>query len=832
MRSTILGDLERAVKDTSEDDSLILAWSGHGLTSNGISYLIPSDGDPNDISTLISTDWLREVLDGCDCRLKAILIDACHSGDDRLTFKSPALHLGIQPIDFANAIATDSRGVLFASSSRNSEVSFVRRDGSTSVWIGNVIAAIEAQQHNPSRGLVSLPTAMTEAASATATETRSTYGKDQVPFTLLRLEGDFPVGYIASNTEALRRDDAGNRRELAPSMERALRRRLQQAYGKSMGLEFDKSTEDQLSVNGYDDCVAIRLGKPAGSATLRLAVSFEYSPEALVEPEDLLRAQHVAQDLPVDRFILPRQQWPASLRAHRQACRNLELLDVELTEVRREGLLKDFFIDGTLTMSESLAVNAFIESILVQMGKIFHVVLADRAAPTYDDSYGKNSFGTHRAMDFEFGLLKQIVSKLPNRSLCVELGCGTGRHTLELAHSFKKSVGYDFSPGMIKVANEKKVAASTRNPGIQGSVEFHVQDIELDPIEFGQDSIDLIVGSFGMGSFISNLVPLLTGLKDQLSPGGRLVLSFYNEGALRYVVPPPWTDSSLSACLLPDKDELEVRLSAEESFRIYCKSYELESIKSQFHNIFEPVEIYSCPSFSAFLPEHYFNDPIHGARARKVIGEIDQDLAGRRSLPFGAYFTIVAGKPATARRGINLEKRRGSKNRWIRLLDEAKVDYESLFHSRVRNTAEVSRAIGVGLEQLAKAVLFTMRDAEDEESEMTAVAVTTGNRLLDFAKVAHVWGVDRRRIRMALQSELALLYGIEIGGVPPFGYGPNVSIFIDRSIVSEEYVYCGVGDPTQSVRISSTDLVQLAGGQLVDVAQIETDLIPSRVEEE
>ncbi len=72
-------------------------------------------------------------------------------------------------------------------------------------------------------------------------------------------------------------------------------------------------------------------------------------------------------------------------------------------------------------------------------------------------------------------------------SVVLEFGCGTGTTSLKHAADAKSIIAYDFSPEMIRIANERKSKlAATDN------VTFEVAAIE--DIDFGKSKFDVIMG--------------------------------------------------------------------------------------------------------------------------------------------------------------------------------------------------------------------------------------------------------------------------------------------------------------------------------------------------
>jgi len=79
----------------------------------------------------------------------------------------------------------------------------------------------------------------------------------------------------------------------------------------------------------------------------------------------------------------------------------------------------------------------------------------DLHAPIYDENvFTKN---TMREVDF---LLEEL--KLPSGAAILDVGCGTGRHSIELAKRGYALTGVDFSEGMLAVAARSASAAGVR----------------------------------------------------------------------------------------------------------------------------------------------------------------------------------------------------------------------------------------------------------------------------------------------------------------------------------------------------------------------------------
>jgi len=92
-------------------------------------------------------------------------------------------------------------------------------------------------------------------------------------------------------------------------------------------------------------------------------------------------------------------------------------------------------------------------------------------ANTYDD----NPFTFHTEMEVAFLL---ALYPVPKGSRFLDIGCGTGRHAIELAKRGFRVTGVDFSSGMLNVARAK-----ARREGVE--VEF----VEADATNFAFDQV-------------------------------------------------------------------------------------------------------------------------------------------------------------------------------------------------------------------------------------------------------------------------------------------------------------------------------------------------------
>lgn len=78
-RANIFRQLRTLLRDATENDTVMVVFSGHGLHVDGVSYLCPNDGDPDVPETLISHWDITKIMDSSKAKRKLFFIDACRN---------------------------------------------------------------------------------------------------------------------------------------------------------------------------------------------------------------------------------------------------------------------------------------------------------------------------------------------------------------------------------------------------------------------------------------------------------------------------------------------------------------------------------------------------------------------------------------------------------------------------------------------------------------------------------------------------------------------------------------------------------------------------------
>jgi prolyl-tRNA editing enzyme YbaK/EbsC (Cys-tRNA(Pro) deacylase) len=78
-------------------------------------------------------------------------------------------------------------------------------------------------------------------------------------------------------------------------------------------------------------------------------------------------------------------------------------------------------------------------------------------------------------------------------------------------------------------------------------------------------------------------------------------------------------------------------------------------------------------------------------------------------------------------------------------------------------------------------------------------------------------------LRIARPDEVLSHTGFEVGGVPPIGHKPPLRTLIDGTLGRFETVWAAAGSAHAVFPIAYERLVEITGGQVMDLAQANDD---------
>ncbi|MFD3521946.1 YbaK/EbsC family protein [Streptomyces sp. NPDC058653] len=132
------------------------------------------------------------------------------------------------------------------------------------------------------------------------------------------------------------------------------------------------------------------------------------------------------------------------------------------------------------------------------------------------------------------------------------------------------------------------------------------------------------------------------------------------------------------------------------------------------------------------------------------------------------------------------------------------------FPDATRTAAEAAAAIGCGLGEIVKSLVF-------EADGVPVLVLMDGASRVDVERVRQELGAGKvTRARADLVRETT---GYAIGGVPPFGHRTRTRVLADRGLLDHDVVWAAAGTPHTVFPMDPKSVVAYADGTLVDVRE-------------
>jgi SAM-dependent methyltransferase len=192
--------------------------------------------------------------------------------------------------------------------------------------------------------------------------------------------------------------------------------------------------------------------------------------------------------------------------------------------------------------------------------------------------------GTRQEVEFLLDLLQ-----LPNAARILDVGCGAGRHSLELARRGFVTVGIDISAGLIEVAQR-----AAQEEDLQA--EFYVGDAR--ELEFAPEfdaAICLCQGAFGLAGDEEGHRRVLAGIHDALKPGTLFVLTAVHAPSLMRAPQFRVEEFDVESLTLHERETIRNSAGETRDVDLYTTAFTLRELKWLLQDAgFAPEAAYGC----------------------------------------------------------------------------------------------------------------------------------------------------------------------------------------------------------------------------------------------
>lgn len=132
------------------------------------------------------------------------------------------------------------------------------------------------------------------------------------------------------------------------------------------------------------------------------------------------------------------------------------------------------------------------------------------------------------------------------------------------------------------------------------------------------------------------------------------------------------------------------------------------------------------------------------------------------------------------------------------------------FSASTRTSADAAAAIGCDVAQIAKSLVFRAKP-----SGRPVLVVASGANRVDEGKIEAALG---EKLGRADADYVRDRTGFAIGGVPPVGHATPPATFIDRDLLQFAEIWAAAGTPHAVFRLTPAELVEMTGGQVMQIA--------------
>ena len=197
-RSNIMSRVSSVAKMAEREDSILFAFSGHGMEENDMSYLLPADARTGVLAeTAIGVKWIKETLGHASARAKIVILDACHAG--AMKGKADA---GRMTEKFSSEILDLAEGFAMLSSCKLNESSYEWEEKQHGVFSYFLCEGLRGYADADGDGIVTV----SEASSYVTKKVKEWAFRKSVqqsPNLEYRVSGDIALSYVPGSFKAI-----------------------------------------------------------------------------------------------------------------------------------------------------------------------------------------------------------------------------------------------------------------------------------------------------------------------------------------------------------------------------------------------------------------------------------------------------------------------------------------------------------------------------------------------------------------------------------------------------------------------------------------------------
>lgn len=123
-----------------------------------------------------------------------------------------------------------------------------------------------------------------------------------------------------------------------------------------------------------------------------------------------------------------------------------------------------------------------------------------------------------------------------------------------------------------------------------------------------------------------------------------------------------------------------------------------------------------------------------------------------------------------------------------------------------------ARAVGTHVDQIIKSILFLA-------DEHPVLAIACGLSNIQRRAIADLYGIGKKRVKLATPEMVLEISGYEVGAMPPFGHRQPLNTVIDRHVLDFADAYAGGGAENVLLHLHPHDILRVTESSVLDLLE-------------
>lgn len=123
-----------------------------------------------------------------------------------------------------------------------------------------------------------------------------------------------------------------------------------------------------------------------------------------------------------------------------------------------------------------------------------------------------------------------------------------------------------------------------------------------------------------------------------------------------------------------------------------------------------------------------------------------------------------------------------------------------------------AQAVNAEPDQIIKSILFMV-------DEQPVLAIACGLSAIGRRPIADLYGVGKKRVKLATPETVLEITGYEVGAMPPFGHRQQLTTLVDQRVLNSLEAFAGGGAENALVRINPWEILQATAAKVLDLLE-------------